>query len=152
MTEINPTQVRRPWRSTLRTVFQALLALCVLFPLLVDQTGLTVADAPWLAVPLAVAAAAARIMALPQVEEFLRDHLSFLAAAPPLKNESVSGNEESSLLYPKVNHLGEEIVANIESRRAQEPRRLFQPGSDADGFGGDAPEPASDTPKNDYGY
>lgn len=78
----DPTQVRRPWRSTARTLFQALVALCVLFPVLVDQTGLTVEDAPWLAIPLAVAAAIARIMALPAVETFLRTFVPFLSAAP----------------------------------------------------------------------
>lgn len=79
---VDPTQMRRPWRSTVRTVFQALVALAVLFPFLVEASGLTVEDWPWLAVPLAVAAAVARIMALPQVEAFLRRFLPFLAAAP----------------------------------------------------------------------
>lgn len=78
----DPTQVRRPWRSTARTVFQALVALCVLFPILVDQTGLKAEDLPWLAIPLAVAATVTRIMALPQVEAFLKRFLPFLAAAP----------------------------------------------------------------------
>lgn len=77
-----PTQVRRPWRSTVRTLFQALVALAVLFPILVETTGLDPEDAPWLAIPLAVAAALARVMALPQVEDFLRRFLPFLAAAP----------------------------------------------------------------------
>lgn len=77
-----PTQVRRPWRSTARTLFQALVAMAVLFPILVDQTGLNPDDAPWLAIPLAVAAAVTRIMALPQVENFLARFLPFLAAAP----------------------------------------------------------------------
>jgi hypothetical protein len=79
---IHPTQVRRPWRATARTIFQALVALCVLFPILVEQTGLTTADFPWLAIPLGVAAAVARIMALPQVEQFLARFIPFLAAAP----------------------------------------------------------------------
>lgn len=79
---VEPTQVRRPWRTTARTIFQALVALCVLFPVLVEQTGLTTADLPWLAIPLGVAAAVARIMALPQVEQFLARFIPFLAAAP----------------------------------------------------------------------
>lgn len=79
---LSPTQVRRPWRSTARTLFQALVALCVLFPLLVENTGLKLEDAPWLAIPLAVAAAIARLMALPQVETFLRTFIPFLSAAP----------------------------------------------------------------------
>jgi hypothetical protein len=84
----DPTQVRRPWRTTSRTLFQALVALCVLFPVLVEQTGLKVEDAPWLAIPLAVAAAVARIMALPQVETFLRTFLPFLSAAPSPTKET----------------------------------------------------------------
>lgn len=75
-----PTQVRKPWRTTARTAFQALVALCVLFPILVEQTGLTTEDFPWLAIPLGVAAAVARIMALPQVEDFLGRFIPFLAA------------------------------------------------------------------------
>ena len=75
-----PTQVRRPWRTTSRTLFQAFIALCVMFPVLVQTAGLDVAAFPWLAVPLAVAGAVARIMALPQVEAFLKRFLPFLAA------------------------------------------------------------------------
>lgn len=75
-----PTQVRRPWRSTIRTAFQALVAFCVLFPLLVQEAHLDPENFPWVAVPLAVAAAVARIMALPQVEAFLDRFIPFLAA------------------------------------------------------------------------
>ena len=82
MTEPTPTQVRRPWRSTARTVFQALVGLCVLAPLIVGATGLTVAQLPWLGVVLGVAAAVTRIMAIPGVETWLRTYLPFLAAAP----------------------------------------------------------------------
>lgn len=80
--KVEPTQVRRPWRATARTTFQAFLALCVLFPLLVEQTGLRVEDWPWLAIPLAVAATVTKIMTLPQVEVFLRRFIPFLAATP----------------------------------------------------------------------
>lgn len=79
---VTPTQVRRPWRSTARTVFQALIGLCVLAPLIVSATGLTVTQLPWLGVVLAVAAAVTRVMAIPGVETWLRTYLPFLAAAP----------------------------------------------------------------------
>lgn len=85
MSTPTPTQVRRPWRATARTIFQALIALCVLFPVLVQTAGLEVDAFPWLAIPLAVAAAVARIMAHPQVEVFLRRFVPFLAADPPIK-------------------------------------------------------------------
>ena len=77
---VTPTQVRRPWRATARTAFAALVALCALFPVLVETAGLDPASFPWLAVPIAVAAAVTRIMALPGVEEFLRRFLPFLSA------------------------------------------------------------------------
>lgn len=79
---VQPTQVRRPWRSTLRTVFQALVALAVMAPILVEATGLEAESIPWLAGVLAVAAGLTRVMALPQVEDFLQRFIPFLAAAP----------------------------------------------------------------------
>lgn len=79
---VTPTQVRRPWRSTVRSTFQALVALAVLAPILVQSAGLAPDSLPWLAIPLGIAAALTRIMATPQVEEFLRAYLPFLAAAP----------------------------------------------------------------------
>jgi hypothetical protein len=78
----DPTQVRRPWRTVARSAFQFIVALAVLFPIVVDRTGLQVEDWPWLAVPLGVAAFITRVMAVPQVETFLRRFLPFLAAAP----------------------------------------------------------------------
>lgn len=78
---VAPTQVRRPWRAVARTTFQALIGLAILFPLLVETAGLDPDSAPWLAVPLATAAALARIMALPQVDDFLRRFAPFLSAA-----------------------------------------------------------------------
>lgn len=84
----DPTQVRRPNRATFRTAFQAFVALCVLFPVLVQNTGLDKDDAAWLAIPLGVAAAVARIMSLPQVETFLRTFVPWLAAAPTPKPDT----------------------------------------------------------------
>jgi hypothetical protein len=78
---VTPTQVRKPWRSTARTLFQALMGLVILFPILVQTAGLDPSSAPWLAVPLAVAAGLARIMALPQVNDFLARFVPWLSAA-----------------------------------------------------------------------
>lgn len=78
-----PTQVRRPWRSTLRTAFQALVALATLLPLVVSGVYSSSADYPAVVVQvLGVAGAVTRVMALPGVENFLRRFLPFLAAAP----------------------------------------------------------------------
>lgn len=81
-----PTQVRRPWRSTIRTVFQGLVALASLVPFLI--TGVYNGDADYPAVVvqvLAVSGTITRVMALPQVEDFLRRFAPWLAAAPAPK-------------------------------------------------------------------
>ena len=75
-----PTQVRRPWRSTVRTVFQALIALAAMWALIVEALGLP--DWAWVTTSLAVAAGITRVMALPAVEVFLRRFVPWLAAAP----------------------------------------------------------------------
>lgn len=77
-----PTQVQRPWRATVRTAFQFLLAAAVLLPFVVEATGLEPEVYPWLAGLLAVAASITRVMALPQVEDFLRRFAPWLAADP----------------------------------------------------------------------
>lgn len=84
-----PTQVRRPWQATIRTGFQALVALATLVPLVLTD----VYESPD-AYPAAitqvvfVAGLVSRIMAMPAVEQFLRDFLPFLAAAPPPTGEA----------------------------------------------------------------
>lgn len=79
-----PTQVRRPWRATARTAFQALVALAVSAPLIYQAaTGQDPGQATGAAAAgLAVCAAVARVMALPAVEGFLRRFVPFLAAEP----------------------------------------------------------------------
>lgn len=80
---VNPTQVRRPWRSTARTVFQGLVALATLAPLVAAGVYSSSADYPAVVVQLlTVAGAVTRVMAIPQVENFLRRFVPFLAAAP----------------------------------------------------------------------
>lgn len=80
---VQPTQVRRPWRSTARTVFQGLVALATLTPFLAGGIYDSSADYPAVVVQvLAVSGAITRVMALPQVETFLRRFAPFLAAAP----------------------------------------------------------------------
>lgn len=69
-----------PWRRTVRTIFQALVGLAVMLPVLVSQTGLDPAQIPWLAGVLAIAALITRLMALPVVEAFLQRFLPWLAA------------------------------------------------------------------------
>lgn len=78
-----PTQVKQPWRTTVRSVFQALLSFLIIVPIIVQTAGLDPEVYPWLGGVLAVIAAIVRVMALPQVEDFLRNYVSFLAAQPP---------------------------------------------------------------------
>lgn len=78
-----PTQVRRPWRTTARTVFQLGLALVTLVPFIVSGIYTSEADYPAVVLQLlAVTSAVTRVMALPQVETFLRTFVPFLAATP----------------------------------------------------------------------
>lgn len=90
---VTPTQVRRPWRSTARTIFQALVALATLLPFVLAGVYSSAADYPAVVVQLlAAAGVVTRVMALPQVEQFLRTFLPFLAAAPdPAKSTDERG-------------------------------------------------------------
>lgn len=82
--EVQPTQMRRPWRSTARTVFQAFVMMCAIAPAIYSaatQNSPELATG-YAAAGLAIAGAVTRVMALPKVEKFLRRFLPFLAAAP----------------------------------------------------------------------
>ncbi len=74
---MEPTQVDYPWRATARTVFQALVGLCALVPLIV---GTDVPAAGAVAVALTVSGALTRIMAIPEVNDWLDKFLPWLAA------------------------------------------------------------------------
>lgn len=81
-----PTQMRRPWRSTARTVFQTLVALAALLPFIAAGVYDDPDSYPYaVGQVLAVAATVTRVMSLPKVEQFLRRFLPFLAAAPKPK-------------------------------------------------------------------
>lgn len=75
------TQVRRPWRSTLRTLVQVVLGLAPMLPLLVDASGVD-DTLPAVAGALAISGAITRVMALPAVEVFLQRFVPWLAASP----------------------------------------------------------------------
>jgi hypothetical protein len=79
-----PTQVRRPWRSMVRTVVQVAAGLVTLIPFVVAGVYADPSAAPAAVVQLlGVTAVVARVMALPQVEAFLVRWVGPLAAAPP---------------------------------------------------------------------
>jgi hypothetical protein len=73
-----PTQVRHPWRATVRTVFAAAIALLSLLPVIAVAGHVdTVA---WVSQLLAVAAGITRVLALPGVNDWLRRYAGWLAA------------------------------------------------------------------------
>lgn len=75
------TQTAHPWRATLRTVVQLLVALAAAWPLIVSASGVEQTSAA-VAGSLALAAAVTRIMALPVVDDLLRRFLPWLASTP----------------------------------------------------------------------
>lgn len=81
---VTPTQIRRPWRSVARTVFQASVSLAAMWGLIVVTLDLP--DWAWVGTSVAVAGGITKVMAMPGVETWLRRFLPFLAAAPAPKN------------------------------------------------------------------
>jgi hypothetical protein len=78
---LEPTQVTRPWRATVRTVFQAIVAFAAMWGLMVPALGLD-AGHPWVVASIAATGAMTRVMALPSVEEWLERFVPWLAASP----------------------------------------------------------------------
>lgn len=86
-----PTQVAHAWRATVRTVFQAIVGFAAMWAVIVEALGID-AKLPWVAGSLAVTAGITRVMALPQVEEWLVKYLPFLASG--VHTESVDAPRE----------------------------------------------------------
>lgn len=99
-----PTQVANPKRTTLRTiiqsivgvvvaVFTAILALLVFAPEVLDELAAVLPPewVAWLSGAVAIAGlwagAITRIMAIPGVAQFIRDHLSWLAPIKPVEDD-----------------------------------------------------------------
>lgn len=72
-----PTQVRKPWQATIRTVVQLVLSVALILPLVF----VGVPAAGFVPGMLAVAAGLTRVMALPQVEELLSKYVPWLSAS-----------------------------------------------------------------------
>jgi predicted phage tail protein len=79
-----PTQVKRPWRTTARTVFQGIVgAAAMAAPVYEAATHHDAAAATgWAATGLAISAGVTRVMAVPMVNDWLARFLPFLAAQP----------------------------------------------------------------------
>lgn len=74
------SHVRHPWRSTARTTMVAGLALIPVLPDVANALGIQ--EIPWVARALVVAAAIARVMAIPEVERWIHRWIPWLAAEP----------------------------------------------------------------------
>lgn len=68
-----PTQVQRPWRSTVRAVIVAGIALIPLLPEIAD--ALNVETVPLVAATLTIAAAVQRVITLPAVDHWLAKYV-----------------------------------------------------------------------------
>ena len=82
-----PTQVRRPWRTVVRSIFQGVVGFAAIVPLLVVAAGID-STLPLVAAGIAVSGGITRVMALPGVEAWLRAHVPFLAANPAGQHEA----------------------------------------------------------------
>ena len=82
------TQNRRPWQAVLRTSIACLIGLLPILPA-IAQT-LHIETVPVIASTLAVTAAVTRVLALSQVESWLRQFVPWLAADiyPPRDKET----------------------------------------------------------------
>ncbi len=76
-----PTQVRHPWRTLGRTLFQLAVGIAPAMPLIVADAGLPT-TAAGVTVALAISAVVTRAMSIPAVDEALRDAVPWLAAEP----------------------------------------------------------------------
>lgn len=78
-TQLHATQTEYPWHAVARTVFQAVVGFAAMWALIVEAMGVDTA-LPWVAASLAVTGAITRIMAIPQVNDWLARFVPFLAA------------------------------------------------------------------------
>lgn len=80
-----PTQVKKPWRATVRTIFAMVVSVAAMAPII--YTAATKQDpelaSGYAAGALAIAAAVTRVLALPAVESFLQKWLPWLSADSP---------------------------------------------------------------------
>ena len=72
---MEPTQVERPWMTTVRTVFQMLLGLIALVALIKVDAGYPAA----IATAVAVSATVTRVMAMPEVNFFIDLYIPWLS-------------------------------------------------------------------------
>lgn len=84
-----PTQVKHPWRASLRTAVAGAIGLLSLLPVIVAVGHVPAAE--WVIQLLAVSTGITRVLATPAVDEWLRQYMPWLAAASPAPSESPEG-------------------------------------------------------------
>ncbi|MEU8264905.1 hypothetical protein AB0C02_30365 [Micromonospora sp. NPDC048999] len=77
---MQPTQIRHPWRATVRTLVAAVIALLSLLPTIAIAGGIS--EVPAVAQVLSVIGAVTRVLTLPGVDGWLRQYLPWLASSP----------------------------------------------------------------------
>ena len=75
------TQEQYPWRTVVRTIFQAVVGFASMWALIVGALGLD-ETLPWVAASLAVTGGITRVMAIPEVNAWLARWVPWLAAEP----------------------------------------------------------------------
>ena len=91
MPERPPTQIRYPWRSVIRSVAIATIALLPVLPEIAKVTG--VETVPLVASTLVIVAVLQRIITIPEVDKWLT---STLNAGARKRQEEIGGGEENA--------------------------------------------------------
>ena len=96
-----PTQSQHPARAVIRTVFAFVASLALVIPVVVEAIGADFASVPVVATIVGVAAAVTRVLAIPQVNEFLQRwvYTSWLAANPAEEGTVTEDEVESQDFY-----------------------------------------------------
>lgn len=91
MPERPPTQIRYPWRSVIRSVAIATIALLPVLPEIAKVSG--VETVPLVASTLGIVAVLQRIITIPEVDKWLT---STLNAGARKRQEEIGGGEENA--------------------------------------------------------
>lgn len=75
---LDTTQGRQPWRAVIRTTFAAVIGLLPVLPLIAASAHID--TVPAVAAILTATAAVTRILAIPEMEDWLRTFVPWLAA------------------------------------------------------------------------
>ncbi|RAV33537.1 hypothetical protein CWC39_07990 [Corynebacterium heidelbergense] len=81
-----PAVIRYPWRATLRTTIVAAIALLPLLPEIAEAANID--TVPAVVSFLTVTAAIQRVLAVPGVEKWLRNHTTFLSSTHPADQQA----------------------------------------------------------------